>query len=172
MDTVGRMRTTDKIKLVNLILASIKDTRGETTGRETPMPVYEGLTVFAEIHQQRKGVSYAPNGKFLNGDFKHMRELLIKIGDRLAEGGTNPPGPLSKGEANPPGPLSKGELVTDKMRIDNLRAFLEAVCKMKNQWYFENRFTPYGLNHDFENIYTQLKNNSDYGRRKAAFDYL
>ena len=154
MDTVGRMRTTDKIKLVNLILASIKDTRGETTGRETPMPVYEGLTVFAEIHQQRKGVSYAPNGKFLNGDFKHMRELLIKIGDRLAEGGTD------------------RTLVTDRMRIDNLRAFLEAVCKMKNQWYFENRFTPYGLNHDFENIYTNLKNNSDYARRKAAFGNL
>lgn len=154
MDTVGRMRTTDKIKLVNLILASIKDTRGETTGRETPMPVYEGLTVFAEIHQQRKGVSYAPNGKFLNGDFKHMRELLIKIGDRLAEGGTD------------------RTLVTDRMRIDNLRAFLEAVCKMKNQWYFENRFTPYGLNHDFENIYTNLKNNSDHARRKTAYDNL
>lgn len=161
MDTVGRMRTTDKIKLVNLILASIKDTRGETTGRETPMPVYEGLTVFDEVYHAKKGVSYAPNGKFSTADFKHMKELLIKIGDRLAEGGTNPPGPLSK-----------GELVTDKMRIDNLRAFLEAVCKMKNHWYFENRFTPYGLNHDFENIYTQLKNNSDYGRRKAAFDYL
>ena len=43
---------------------------------------------------------------------------------------------------------------------------------MKNQWYFENRFNPYGLNHDFESIYSNLKNNSDHARRKAAFDYL
>lgn len=150
MDTVAQMSKTDKIKLVNLILASITDAKNEPTG--VPMPVYEGLYVFAEIYQQKKGVSYAPSGKFQAADFKNMRELLVKIGDRLSEGGT--------------------EVVTDTLRIGNLKMFLEAVCKMKNQWYFENRFMPYGLNHDFENIYTNLKNNSDHARRKAAFDNL
>ena len=150
MDTVAQMSKTDKIKLVNLILASITDAKNEPTG--VPMPVYEGLYVFAEIYQQKKGVSYAPSGKFQAADFKNMRELLVKIGDRLSEGGT--------------------ELVTDAMRIGSLKMFLQAVCAMKNQWYFENRFNPYGLNHDFENIYTNLKNNSDHARRKAAFDCL
>ncbi len=150
MDTVAQMSKTDKIKLVNLILASITDAKNEPTG--VPMPVYEGLYVFAEIYQQKKGVSYAPSGKFQAADFKNMRELLVKIGDRLSEGGT--------------------EVVTDALRIGSLKMFLQAVCAMKNQWYFENRFNPYGLNHDFENIYTNLKNNSDHARRKAAFDCL
>lgn len=150
MDTVAQMSKTDKIKLVNLILASITDAKNEPTG--VPMPVYEGLYVFAEIYQQKKGVSYAPSGKFQAADFKNMRELLVKIGDRLSEGGN--------------------ELVTDALRIGSLKMFLQAVCAMKNQWYFENRFNPYGLNHDFENIYTNLKNNSDHARRKAAFDCL
>ncbi len=150
MDTVAQMSKTDKIKLVNLILASITDAKNEPTG--VPMPVYEGLYVFAEIYQQKKGVSYAPSGKFQAADFKNMRELLVKIGDRLSEGGT--------------------EVVTDALRIGNLKMFLEAVCKMKNQWYFENRFNPYGLNNAFETIYANLVNNSDHARRKAAFDYL
>lgn len=150
MDTVSRMTKTDKIKLVNLILASIKDDKNEPTG--VPMPVYEGLTVFANIYQQKKGVSYTTTGTFSNADFKYMRGLLVKIGDRLSEGGT--------------------ELVTDALRIGSLKIFLQAVCDMKNQWYFENRFNPYGLNHDFENIYTNLKNNSDHARRKAAFECL
>ena len=150
MDIVSRMGKTDKIKLVNMILASIKYAGNEPTG--APMPVYEGLHVFAEIYQQKKGVSYDPNGKFSKADFKNMRELLVKIGDRLSEGGT--------------------ELVTDAIRIGSLKMFLLAVCGMKNQWYFENRFNPYALNHDFESIYTNLKNNSDNARRKAAFDYL
>ena len=80
------------------------------------------------------------------------KELLQKISDRLSEGGT--------------------EVVTDALRIGNLKMFLEAVCKMKNQWYFENRFNPYGLNNAFETIYANLVNNSDHARRKAAFDYL
>ncbi len=150
MDTVSRMRKTDKIKLVNLILASIKDAKNDATG--APMPVYEGLTVFDEVYRTKKGVSYAPSGKFSTADFKHMKELLIKISDRLSEGGT--------------------VLVTDALRIGSLKMFLQAVCEMKNQWYYENRFMPYGLNHDFENIYTNLKNNSDHARRKAAFEYL
>lgn len=150
MDTVSRMTKTDKIKLVNLILASIKDDKNEPTG--VPMPVYEGLHVFAEIYRQKKGVSYTPSGNYSNADFKYMKQLLLKISDRLSEGGT--------------------ELVTDALRIGSLKLFLQAVCTMKNQWYFENRFDPYGLNHDFENIYTNLKNNSEHARRKAAFDCL
>ncbi len=151
MDTVSRMRKTDKIKLVNLILASIKDNASEPPSGPA-MPVFEALTVFEETYRQRKGVSYAPNGKFSAADFKNMKELLIKISDRLSEGGT--------------------ELVTDALRIGSLKMFLQAVCEMKNQWYYENRFMPYGLNHDFENIYTNLKNNSDHARRKTAFDNL
>ena len=150
MDTVSRMTKTDKIKLVNLILASIKDDKNEPTG--VPMPVYEGLTVFADIYQQKKGVSYTTTSTFSNADFRYMRELLVKIGDRLSEGGK--------------------ELVTDAMRIGGLKAFLLSVCSMKNQWYFENRFNPYGLSHDFENIYSSLIKNSDHARRKAAIDYL
>lgn len=150
MDTVSLMTKTDKIKLVNLILASIKEAPNEPTG--VPMPVYEGLTVFADIYQQKKGVSYTTTSTFSNADFRYMRELLVKIGDRLSEGGT--------------------VLVTDALRIGSLKRFLQAVCDMKNQWYFENRFNPYGLSHDFENIYSNLVNNSEHARNKRAFDYL
>ena len=152
MDTVSRMMPTQKIKLVNLILASMTGKKHEP--KEPPMPVYEGMKMFAEIYQQKKGVSYAPSGKFSTADFKHMRELIVKIGDRIMEEGAD------------------RTLVTDGMRLDGLRGFLLAVCGMKNQWYFDKRFTPYGLNHDFNDIYTQLKNNSDHARRKAYYDYL
>ena len=143
----------EKIKLVNRILASIKDTGRETSknGSEVPMPVFEGLNVFADIYREKKGVAYTM-GKFTNADFKNMKELLLKITDRLSEGGT--------------------AVVTDALRIGNLKGFLLAVCAMKNQWYYENRFNPYGLNNDFEKIYSTLVNNSDHARRKQAFDYL
>ena len=143
----------EKIKLVNRILASIKDTGRETSknGSEVPMPVFEGLNVFADIYREKKGVAYTM-GKFTQADFKNMKELLLKITDRLSEGGT--------------------AVVTDALRIGNVKAFLQAVCTMKNQWYYENRFNPYGLNNDFEKIYSTLVNNSDHARRKAAFDYL
>ena len=143
----------EKIKLVNRILASIKDTGRETSknGSEVPMPVFEGLNVFADIYREKKGVAYTM-GKFTQADFKNMKELLLKITDRLSEGGT--------------------AVVTDALRIGNLKGFLLAVCTMKNQWYYENRFNPYGLNNDFEKIYSNLVNNSDHARRKAAFDYL
>ena len=143
----------EKIKLVNRILASIKDTGRETSknGSEVPMPVFEGLNVFADIYREKKGVAYTM-GKFTQADFKNMKELLLKITDRLSEGGT--------------------AVVTDALRIGNLKGFLLAVCAMKNQWYYENRFNPYGLNNDFEKIYSNLVNNSDHARRKAAFDYL
>ena len=143
----------EKIKLVNRILASIKDTGRETSknGSEVPMPVFEGLNVFADIYREKKGVAYTM-GKFTQADFKNMKELLLKITDRLSEGGT--------------------AVVTDALRIGNLKGFLLAVCTMKNQWYYENRFNPYGLNNDFEKIFSTLVNNSDHARRKAAFDYL
>jgi hypothetical protein len=144
----------DKIDLVNRILASIKDTDKPTPEQDDnvpAMPVYEGLTVFAEIYRAKKGVTYT-TGKFSNADYKNMKELLWKIEERIVEGGT--------------------VIVNDALRIGNLKMFLQAVCSMKNQWYFENRFNPYGLNNDFEKIYSNLKNNSDHARRKAAFDNL
>ena len=157
---------TEKIKLVNRILASIKDTgRADARGaslQEPPMPVYEGLTVFAEIYREKKGVAYTM-GKFTQADFKNMKELILKISDRLSEGG-----PSTLRQAQGSGTV----LVTDTLRIDNLKAFLLAVCAMKNQWYYENRFNPYGLNNDFEKIYSTLVNNSDHARRKRAFDCL
>lgn len=144
----------DKIDLVNRILASIKDTEKPTPEQDDnvpAMPVYEGLTVFAEIYRAKKGVTYT-TGKFSGADYKNMKELLWKIEERIVEGGT--------------------VIVNDALRIGNLKMFLQAVCEMKNQWYFENRFNPYGLNNDFEKIYSNLKNNSDHARRKAAFDCL
>ena len=144
----------DKIDLVNRILASIKDTAKPTPEQDDnvpAMPVYEGLTVFAEIYRAKKGVTYT-TGKFSAADFKNMKELLWKIEERIVEGGT--------------------VIVNDALRIGSLKMFLQAVCEMKNQWYFENRFNPYGLNNDFEKIYSNLKNNSDHARRKAAFDCL
>ena len=142
---------TEKIKLVNRILASLDKGTAKAEESGPKMPVFEGLTVFSDIYRAKKGVAYT-TGKFSNADFKNMKELLQKISDRLSEGGT--------------------EVVTDALRIGNLKMFLEAVCKMKNQWYFENRFNPYGLNNAFETIYANLVNNSDHARRKAAFDYL
>ena len=142
---------TEKIKLVNRILASLDKGTAKAEESDPKMPVFEGLTVFSDIYRAKKGVAYT-TGKFSNADFKNMKELLQKISDRLSEGGT--------------------EVVTDALRIGNLKMFLEAVCKMKNQWYFENRFNPYGLNNAFETIYANLVNNSDHARRKAAFDCL
>lgn len=144
---------TEKIKLVNRILASIKDTGRDTSASESnvPMPVYEGLTVFADFYREKKGVVYT-TGKFTQADFKNMKELLQKISDRLSEGGT--------------------VVVTDALRIGNLKAFLQAVYTMENQWFYKNRFNPYGLNNDFEKLFSTIVNNSNHARRKAAFDYL
>lgn len=144
----------EKIDLVNRILASIKDTDKPTPEQDDnvpAMPVYECLTVFAEIYRAKKGVTYT-TGKFSGADYKNMKELLWKIEERIVEGGT--------------------VVVNDALRIGNLKMFLQAVCEMKNQWYFENRFNPYGLNNSFETIYSNLVNNSDHARRKRAFDYL
>lgn len=150
-NTAVLLGKTDKIRLVNRLLASLNNGKKEMTETEPTMPVYEGLHVFSEIYLQKKGVAYTI-GKYSGADYKSMRDLLVKISDRLSEGGT--------------------ATVTDALRIGNLKMFLEAVSVMKNRWYFENRFTPYGLNHDFENIYTNLKNKNDHARQQTAFSYL
>ena len=145
----------EKYQLVNRILASIKDDRRPTPSEDDNvpvMPVYEALYAFADIYERKKGVSFAPNNKFKPVDFKWMKELLWKIEERIVERGTC--------------------IVDDTRRLNELRGFLEAVSAMKNQWYFENRFTPYGLCQDFEKIYSNLVTQSDHARRKAAFDYL
>lgn len=150
-NTAVLLGKTDKIRLVNRLLASLNNGKKEMAETEPTMPVYEGLHVFSEIYLQKKGVAYTI-GKYSGADYKSMRDLLVKISDRLSEGGT--------------------ATVTDALRIGNLKMFLEAVSVMKNRWYFENRFTPYGLNHDFENIYTNLKNKNDHARQQTAFSYL
>ena len=142
---------TEKIKLVNRILASLDKGTAKAEESGPKMPVFEGLTVFSDIYRAKKGVTYT-TGKFSGADYKNMKELLWKIEERIVEGGT--------------------VIVNDALRIGNLKLFLQSVCEMKNQWYFENRFNPYGLNNDFEKIYSNLVNNSDHARRKAAFDYL
>lgn len=146
---------TEKIRLVNRLLASIKDSVKRPTPDEDDnvpaMPVYEGLQVFGDIYRLKKGVPYAI-GKFSAADFKNMKELLWKIEERLVDDGV--------------------AMIDDALRISNLKMFLEAVSVMKNTWYFENRFSPYGLNHDFENIYTNLKNKNDHARKQTAFSYL
>lgn len=149
------LKKNEKIQLVNRILASIKDDRRPTPQEDDnvpTMPVYEALYAFSEIYRQKKGVNYAPNNKFVPRDFKAMKELLMKIEERIVESGVM--------------------IVTDELRLHNLGAFLEAVSTMKNKWYFENRFNPNALNNDFEIIYCNLKTNNDHVRKQTAFSYL
>ena len=148
------MKSREKIRLVNEILASMKGEKPTPQQDDnTPtMPVYEALAIFNDLFRAKKGVSYAPNNRFQPRDFKAMKDLLWKIEERIVEGGTY--------------------IVDDALRLRNLRGFVEAVCQMKNQWYYENRFTPYGLNADFEKIYMNLVNNDEHARRKTAFNYL
>lgn len=149
------LKKNEKIQLVNRILASIKDGRRPTPQEDDnvpTMPVYEALYAFSEIYRQKKGVNYAPNNKFVPRDFKAMKELLLKIEERIVESGVM--------------------IVTDALRLQNLRAFLEAVSTMKNQWYFENRFNPNALNNDFEIIYCNIKSNNGNARQQQAYSYL
>lgn len=144
---------TERIKLINKILVGIKDSGTPSySAEDVPMPVFEGLTVFSEIYRQRKGMSYTTSRNFTGADYKSMRELLLKISDRLSENGT--------------------KAVTDALRIGTLKMFLQGVCDMKNKWYFTERFTPYCLNNDFEKLFSNLVNFSDHARRKTAFDNL
>lgn len=140
---------TDKIRLVNKILASMA---GKKERKDTPvMPVYNGLVVFSDTFHAKKGVAYTTSD-FSGADFKNMRELLVKISGRLTEGGS--------------------QVVDETLLISSLSGFLNAVCTMKNQWYFDKRFTPYGLNHDFDSIYTELKSNNGNARQQQAYSYL
>lgn len=149
------LKKNEKIQLVNRILASMKDDRRPTRQEDDnvpTMPVYEALYAFSELYRHKKGVNYAPNNKFVPRDFKAMKELLWKIEERIVESGVM--------------------IVTDALRLQNLRAFLEAVSTMKNQWYFENRFNPNALNNDFEIIYSNIKSNNGNARQQQAYSYL
>lgn len=144
----------DKMRLVNMILGSIteKKPRQEMTDGSTPtFPVHQAMRVFDGFVKKSKGISYSPNGLYKNLDYKHMRELLEKLEERMVESGV--------------------VLIDDEKRIETLRSFLHAIREMRNTWYFDNRFTPAGLNTDFEKIYIALKTQRNHGQ-PAAFDYL
>lgn len=144
----------DKMKLVNMILGSLNEKipRKELEDDNTPTyPVHEAMCVFDSYVLKAKGVRYSPNGLYKNLDYKHMRELLVKLEERMVESGV--------------------VMIDDEKRIDTLRSFLHAVREMRNTWYFDYRFTPAGLNTDFEKIYIALKTQRNHGQ-PAAFDYL
>lgn len=144
----------EKMRLVNMILSSLNErkTRPEMTDDATPpLPVHEAMCVFNAFVYNAKGVRYSPKGTFSNLDYKHMKELLAKLDVRMTEAGV--------------------ALIDDDKRIETLRAFLQAVREMRNSWYFDNRFTPAGLNTDFDKIYMALKTQRNHGQQ-SAFDYL
>lgn len=145
---------TDKMKLVNMILSSLseKKPRSEMTDDPTPMmPVHEAMCVFNAFVYSAKGVRYSPNGLFSNIDYRHMKELLLKINERMMEACV--------------------PVIDDAGRIEALKAFLQSVKDMSNTWYFDNRFTPAGLNTDFDKIYIALKTQRNHGQQ-SAFSYL
>ena len=145
---------TDKMKLVNMILGSLNEKipRKELEDDNTPTyPVHEAMCVFDSYVLKAKGVRYSPNGLYKNLDYKHMRELLVKLEERMVESGV--------------------VMIDDEKRIDTLRSFLHAVREMRNTWYFDYRFTPAGLNTDFEKIYIALKTQRNHGQQ-SAFSYL
>lgn len=145
---------TDKMKLVNMILSSLteKKPRSETTDHPAPtMPVHEAMCVFNAFVYSAKNVRYSPNGLFSNVDYRHMKELLLKINERMVEACV--------------------PVIDDAGRIEALKAFLQSVKEMNNTWYYDNRFTPAGLNTDFDKIYIALKTQRNHGKQ-AAFDYL
>lgn len=144
----------DKMRLVNMILGSLNERkpRPEMTDENTPAyPVHQAMCVFDAYVLKAKGVRYSPNGLYKNLDYKHMRELLVKLEERMVESGV--------------------VMIDDDKRIETLRAFLHAVREMRNTWYFDYRFTPAGLNTDFEKIYIALKTQRNHGQQ-SAFSYL
>lgn len=147
------LRKSDKVKLVNMILASMgeRTPRKEITDNDPTYPVHEAMCVFDGFVLSAKGVRYSPNGLFQNLDYRHMRELLVKLDARMMESGV--------------------EMIDDDRRIETLRSFLQAVRDMRNTWYFDNRFTPAGLNTDFDKIYIALKTQNNHGHQ-SAFSYL
>ena len=153
----------EKMQLVNMILADVgaangrgqRDTldRTESDGRKNNV-VWNGMKAFEEVYEAKKHTAYIRKG----ADFAHMKSLLGSLSEKVAE--TLPP------------VGGKPQVVDDRLRIDALRQFLEAVSQMRNDWYFKSGFTPAMLNAKFNEIYSELINNSDHGRRKAAFDCL
>ena len=154
---------TEKIQLVNRILADIgsasgrglRDTLNQTEeDHRKNNVVLKGMRAFEEVYEAKKHTAYIRT----KADWAPMKALLEKISEKVAE--TLPPID------------GKTQVVDDRVRIDALRQFLEAVSQMKNDWYFKSAFTPMMLNSKFNQIYSELLNNSDHGRRKAAFDCL
>ena len=154
---------TEKIQLVNRILADIgkadgsglRDTLNQTEeDHRKNNVVLKGMRAFEEVYEAKKHTAYIRT----KADWAPMKALLEKLSEKVAE--TLPPID------------GKTQVVDDRVRIDALRQFLEAVSQMKNDWYFKSAFTPMMLNSKFNQIYSELLNNSDHGRRKAAFDYL
>lgn len=148
----------EKLQLVNRILGSIGETRDtldqtEEDHRKNNV-VLKGMRAFEEVYQAKKHTAYIST----KSDWAPMKALLGKLSEKILE--TTP--------KNDAGPM----IVDDRLRIDALKQFLEAVSQMKNDWYFKSAFTPMMLNSKFNQIYSELLNNSDHGRRKAAFDYL
>ena len=156
---------TEKIRLVNRILADIGKANGrglhDSLGQEATEEnhrknnvVLKGMRAFEEVYEAKKHTAYIRT----KADWAPMKALLEKISEKVAE--TLPPID------------GKPQVVDDRVRIDALRQFLEAVSQMKNDWYFKSAFTPMMLNSKFNQIYSELLNNSDHARQQAAFDYL
>ena len=145
---------TEKMKLVNMILGSLseKKPRRELTEENTPtMPVHEAMCVFDVFVHKAKGVRYSPNGLYKKIDYKHMRELLVKLEERMVESGVC--------------------MIDNDKRIETLKAFLQAVRDMSNTWYYKIRFTPCGLATDFDKIFIELQTQRNHGQQ-SAFNYL
>ena len=154
---------TEKIQLVNRILADIgsangrglRDTLDQTEGdHRKNNVVLKGMRAFEEVYQAKKHTAYIST----KADWAPMKALLGKLNEKILETTPN----------NNAGPM----IVDDRLRIDALKQFLEAVSQMKNDWYFKSAFTPMMLNSKFNQIYSELLNDSDHARRKAAFEYL
>ena len=154
---------TEKIQLVNRILADIgsasgrglRDTLNQTEeDHRKNNVVLKGMRAFEEVYQAKKHTAYIST----KADWAPMKALLGKLSEKILETTPN----------NNAGPM----IVDDRLRIDALKQFLEAVSQMKNDWYFKSAFTPMMLNSKFNQIYSELLNDSDHARRKAAFEYL
>ena len=148
-----QLAKTDRLKLVNMILSGLNEKKAKPTTEEKDpvMPVHEALWTFNNFVYSAKGVRYSVNGIFQNRDYKHMHELLLKLEARMIEAGV--------------------ALIDDNKRIETLKAFLQAVRDMSNTWYYKIRFTPYGLDTDFDKIYIELQTQRNHGQQ-SAFRYL
>jgi len=144
---------TDRLKLVNMILSGLseKKAKPDTEEKDPVMPVHEALWTFNNFVYAAKGVRYSANGIFQSRDYKHMHELLLKLEARMIEAGV--------------------AIIDDNKRIETLKAFMQAVKDMGNDWYYKVRFTPYGLATDFEKIFIELQTQRNHGQQ-SAFSYL